>query len=427
MTSPAETVWSALATLAAPALRLMLRGRVRRGKEWPDRLGERWGIASRPRPAGSVVWIHAASVGETMSILPLLSGLTGRDPELTILLTTGTVTSAGLLEERLPKLGLTSRVMHQFVPLDVPAWSARFLDHWRPDVAAFVESELWPNILGACRARGVPAMLINARMSARSFKSWSRLPSVARALLGGFALIHARGQEDADRLIALGARDVATPGDLKLAAPPLPADPDVLASMTAHFADRPVWLAASTHAGEEPLIAAVHAALLPRFPDLLTVIVPRHPERGPGIADALSAPSRGRGEAPPEGGIWIADTLGELGLWYRLCPVVFVGGSLLPPGGGQNLLEPARLGCAISAGSYTGNFTEHADLLRAADALTVTPDTAALTRFVDTMLRDPAARGQMGERARRAVQGSDKVVAETVAALLALRDRGSVR
>jgi 3-deoxy-D-manno-octulosonic-acid transferase len=427
MTSPAETAWSALATLAAPALRLMLRGRVRRGKEWPDRLRERWGIASLPRPDGSVVWIHAASVGETMSILPLLSGLAAGDPDVTILLTTGTVTSARLLEERLPRLGLTGRVVHQFVPLDVPAWVARFLDHWRPDAAAFVESELWPNILGACRARGVPAMLINARMSARSFKSWSRLPSIARTLLGGFALIHARGREDADRLTALGAGAVATPGDLKLAAPPLPADPAAITAIGPRFADRPVWLAASTHVGEEPLIAAVHASLLPRFPDLLTVIVPRHPERGAAIADALAAPSRGRGDAPPDGGIWIADTLGELGLWYRLCPIVFVGGSLLPPGGGQNLLEPARLGCAIGTGEYTGNFTEHADLLRSTDALTVTPDTAALTGFVAAMLSDPDARQRRGERAAQAVQGSDNVVAETAEALLALRGRRLIR
>ena len=410
-------VWSALTALASPALRLMLRARARRGKEIAARLPERRGIAARPRPDGPLLWLHAASVGETMSILPLLPDLAR---ETAVLLTTGTVTSARLLAERLPRLDPSGRVIHQFVPLDVPGWVARFLDHWRPDAAGFVESELWPNILSACRTRGIPAMLINARMSARSFKGWSRVPSISRELLGGFALIHARGEEDAARLRALGAPRVETPGDLKLAAAPLPADPDTLRDLTARIGDRPIWLAASTHPGEETLIARIHATLAPAHPGLLTIIVPRHPERGPGLADTIGAPSRQRGEPPPDGGIWIADTMGELGLWYRIAPIAFVGGSLLPPGGGQNLLEPARFGCAIAVGPHTGNFTEHVELLRAAEALAVCEDAGALTAFAGRMLTDPQRRQAMGEKARRAVQVPETVIADTVQALLAL-------
>ena len=419
-----EALWATAATLAAPALRLFLRHRVTRGKELPDRLGERRGIDPTPRPPGHLIWLHAASVGETISLLPVLSALAARAPEVTVLLTTGTVTSARLLARRLPELGLDRHVLHRFVPLDVPAWAARFLDHWRPDAAGFVESELWPNILAACRARAIPTMLINARLSARSAAAWARVPAVARSVLGGFALIHARGEEDAARLLALGAGSVTVLGDLKRAAPVLPADPDALREFTARLAGRPVWLAASTHPGEETLIRAVHDALRPAFPGLLTIIAPRHPERGPALATLLDAPRRGLGQMPPDEGIWIADTLGEMGLWYRLCGSAFVGRSLIPPGGGQNPLEPARLGVAIACGPHTGNFTEPVALLRDARGLEVVPDVAALTRFMDTMLRDPEARRRMGERARAAVTVPETLADDTARALLGLMRDG---
>jgi 3-deoxy-D-manno-octulosonic-acid transferase len=285
----------------------------------------------------------------------------------------------------------------------------------------FVESELWPNILTACRDRAIPAMLINARMSARSHAAWSRFPWAARFVLGGFARIHARGEEDAARLRTLGAFPVQVMGDLKLSAPVLPADPVVLREMTARLNGRPVFLAASTHPGEETLIQTVHDALRPSHPGLLTIIAPRHPERGPEVAAALNAPSRQRGQPPPDEGVWIADTLGELGVWYRLSHVAFVGRSLTPPGGGQNPLEPARLGCAIAIGPLTENFTSHVALLRAADALEVTIDAPALTRFAGAMLDDPKARQEMGERAKAAVkQAPETLPHDTANALLAL-------
>jgi 3-deoxy-D-manno-octulosonic-acid transferase len=414
------SLWAGATTIASPGLRLLLRYRAARGKEIAARLPERRGIDATPRPPGRLAWLHAASVGEATSILPVLAALAERAPDLAILLTTGTVTSAGLLTQRLPGMGLNGLVSHRFAPLDVPAWVGRFLDHWRPDVACFVESELWPNILTACRARAIPTMLINARMSARSHAAWSRVPWAANLVLGGFARIHARGEEDAAHFRALGADRVEVMGDLKLAAAVLPADPVELREMQQLLAGRPVFLAASTHPGEETLIRIAHDRLRPEHPGLLTIIAPRHPERGAELAEVLHAPRRAAGQPPPGEGIWIADTLGELGLWYRLSQAAFIGRSLIPPGGGQNPLEPARLGLAIATGPHTGNFTDHVWLLRDAGALEVTADVPALTRFAGAMLGDPEARRLMGERAKAAVRSPATLPDDTARALLDL-------
>jgi 3-deoxy-D-manno-octulosonic-acid transferase len=417
-----NSIWSGATTLASPGLRLLLRYRASRGKEVASRLAERRGIDATPRPNGRLIWLHAASVGETLSILPVLAALADRAGDVSILLTTGTVTSAKMLAQRLPGLGLIDRVTHRFAPLDVPAWVDRFLDHWRPDVACFVESELWPNILAGCRARAIPTMLINARMSARSHAAWSRVPWASRLILGGFSRLHARGEEDAARLRTLGADQVEVTGDLKMAAVDLPAEPAALREMTGRFSGRPVFLAASTHPGEESLIGMVHDALLPRHPGLLTIIAPRHPERGAELGEALHAPRRAAGQPPPDEGIWIADTLGELGLWYRLSQAAFIGRSLIPPGGGQNPLEPARLGRAIATGPHTTNFSTHVALLRDADALAVVDDVPALTRFADAMFADPEGRRRMGERARAAVKAPERLADDTALALLELID-----
>lgn len=412
--------WAAAATLAAPGLHIGLRRRVRRGKEILGRLPERWGDDPTPRPPGHLLWLHAASVGETVSLLPVLSALAASS-DVAILLTTGTVTSAELLGQRLPELGLRNRVMHRFVPLDVPSWVARFLDHWRPDAVGFVESELWPNLLAACRSRGIPMMLINARVSAKSFAAWCRVPALARWVLSGFARIHARGPEDADRLRALGAENVETPGDLKFAAQELPANLAELDRLQGVLGNRPVWVAASTHPGEETEITAAHRLIAPEHPGLVTIVAPRHPNRGREIAEALNAPRRGAGEPPPSGaGLWIADTLGELGLWYRLAPVAFVGRSLLPPGGGQNPLEPARSRCAVVVGPYTSNFTDPVARLREADAICEVADTAALAFAVSGLLRDQVDRAARVERAFAAVQLYADLPLLTAEALLSL-------
>jgi 3-deoxy-D-manno-octulosonic-acid transferase len=416
-------LWAAAARCAAPGLRLMLRLRLARGKELPGRLAERRGIDASPRPPGHLLWVHAASVGETASILPVLPPLLAGAPDLTVLVTTGTVTAARLLDQRLgPEQ--RARVLHRFVPLDVPGWVGRFLDHWRPDAAAFLESELWPNLLDACHARHIPLMLVNARLSPRSFARWRRAPGFAGELLGRFDRVQARSEADAERLRLLGARRVEAPGDLKFAAPPLPADASELEKLRGVLGDRPVWLAASTHPGEETLALAAHRAIAARHPDLLTILAPRHPGRGASIATGaapLPATRRALGEAPPVGqGVWVVDTLGELGLWYRLAPIAFVGRSLLPPGGGQNPLEPARLGCAVAVGPHTGNFQEAVALLREAGGLIEVADAGALAAFVAAMLADPERRIAMGERAAAVVHRHGDLPEHTAAALLGL-------
>ncbi len=413
----AARAWAATANALVPALPWYLRARARRGKEITARLGERQGIDPTPRPAGRVVWMHAASVGETMSILPLLPILSRH---ATVLLTTGTVTSAALLDQRLPAMCLTDRVLHRFAPLDVPAWADRFLDHWQPDVAVFVESELWPNQLLAARSRAIPLILLNARLSEGSFRFWRRVPALARHVLGAFATIWARGDEDAARFRALGVPNIAVEGDLKFAALPLPCDPDEYDRLREALAGRPVWVAASTHPGEEAAIAALHPALAARHPGLVTIIVPRHPDRGATLAAELGLPRRSVDRTPPAQGAWIADTLGEMGLWYRLAPVVFVGRSLFPPGGGQNPLEPARLGCAIAVGPHTGNFIEHGTLLRDSDAMREVPTPDALAAFVSEMLDHPDQAHAMGQRAASIAERHVDLPDRAAAAILSL-------
>ena len=430
--------WRVLATALAPAVRLHLRRRARQGKEVPDRLPERRGIEATPRPPGKLLWLHAASVGEVASILPVLAALHHRAPALHILLTTGTVTSMRLLHQRLPALGLPAlglpalglpalglpalglaSVQHRFLPWDVPAWASRFLRHWRPDAAAFVESELWPNLLRQAHALRIPLMLVNARLSARSAARWRQAPRSARQVLSLFDRIQAQGDADAERLRALGARHVSAPGDLKFAAPALPADPAELARLRGVLGPSPVWLAASTHAGEETIAAEAHQRLLPGHPGLVTIIAPRHPERGAALAEAWGAPRRSLRQDPQPGQVWMADTLGELGLLFRLAGLAFVGKSLAGRGG-QNPLEPARLGCAVAAGPHMGNFEAATAALTEAGALTRVHDTESLAFWVDAMLRDPRLRADMGRAGQDAASRHEGLPDQIAAALLEL-------
>lgn len=402
--------------------------RARRGKEIGERLAERRGIERGARPPGRLLWLHAASVGETVSILPVLAALGEQADDHTTLLTTGTVTSARLAAQRLTELGLTDRVLHRFAPLDVPSWVRRFLDHWRPEAAGFVESELWPNTLAACRRRGVPVMLLNGRLSERSFARWQRVPGFARALLGGFERLEAQSERDAERFRLLGARCVSAPGNLKFAALPLPVDEAERARLAARIGARPVWLAASTHPGEERLIAEAHTRLVATHPRLLTILAPRHPERGARLAQEL-APGpvnrRAAGEDPPDGaGLWIADTMGELGLLYRLVPVVVIGRSFVPPGGGQNPLEASRLGCAVAVGPHTGNFVEVLRILEAAGAIARVDGVEELVAWAGAMLGDRARREAAGRAGQLAAQRYAELPQRTAARLLAMMRPG---
>ncbi len=408
-------LWAGAARLAAPGLRAMLRRRAARGREVLVRLDERYGIDATPRPPGKLLWLHAASVGEAVSVLPVIAALPA---DVSVLFTTGTVTSAKLLSARLPELGRAAPVLHRFAPLDVPAWVALFLDHWRPDAAGFVESEIWPNSLRACAARNIPAALINARLSPRSAQRWGLLPGTARALLGGFALIDAQSPADAARITQLGAHHVQASGNLKRAAPPLPVDAAALVGLQKKLGARPCWLAASTHTGDDAVVAQVAFVLRQKFPNLLTIIAPRHPDRGAALAALFGgAPRLALGDGPGAHPVWIADTMGDMGLLYRLCPTVFMGKSFAG-GGGQNPLEPARLGCVLVTGPDTANFADDVQRLVAADALVVAKDAAEIAAFVTGMLRTPARRAAMGARAQT-VANADADLPEKLAQALA--------
>ncbi len=411
----------------APLVRAHLRRRARRGREDPERLAERLGRTDRARPAGSLVWLHAASVGEALSCLALIERLRAERPGLTLLLTTGTVTSAGLMAARLPE-----GVIHQYAPVDLPAAVDGFLAHWRPDLALILESELWPNLLRAAARRGVELVLVNGRMSASSYRAWGRFRPLIRRLLGGFSLVLAQSPRDRERLQALGAAVPHCLGNLKFAAADPAAEMDELAALTRDLAGRPCWLAASTHPGEEEVAARVHGALATETPGLVTVIVPRHPERAPQIAEALAASglraelrSRG-GRIGPETGIYLADTMGELGLWYRLAEVVFVGGSLSAKGG-QNLIEPARLGAAILSGPDTSNFAQIAEEMKAVGALGQVRDDEELAAEVGRLLADAGARASMGRAAEAYATARSDVLEDVLEALAPWLDRAEVK
>jgi len=396
--------------LTGPFIRLYLAQRRSKGKEDAARFDERLGKSSVPRPSGRLIWLHAASVGESQSMLPLITHLLTRYPDIHVLFTTGTVSSARLIAGQLP-----DRVIHQYVPVDRMAYVRRFLDHWKPDVALWAESEFWPNLISETQARGIPMVLVNGRISPRSFAGWQRARGLIKSLLQNFEMCLGQTQGDAERLKKLGANRFKCVGNLKFASPPLDADADELARLQSLLGDRPRWLAASTHAGEEEIAADVHRALGGRHPGLLTIIVPRHPDRGPEILSTLSGSDlsiglRSRGDQPtPETEIYIADTLGELGLFFRLANIVFMGKSLVPLGG-QNPLEPLRLECAVLHGPHMANFKLMAEEMAAAGAAVTVGSATELAEAVGRLLTDADARTALITKGREYVSAHNAVV-----------------
>ena len=390
-----------LTVVLTPAVRLYLMRRQRRGKEDGGRIGERFGIASARRPAGPLVWIHAASVGETTSILAMMQRLLEDRPGIAILATTGTVAASRLLGSRLPE-----GVVHQFVPVDLPRPVERFLDHWRPDLAIWVESELWPNLALATQRRAIPMLLVNARLSAGSQARWRLLPGLIRRMLQGFALCLAQDETQAERFRRLGALAAASVGDLKAAAAPLAADAAALAELSRRVGARPLWLAASTHAGEEEIAGIAHRRLADMHRGLLTIIAPRHPMRGPAIAERLRAGGlrvarRAAGEPiTADTEIYLVDTLGELGLFFRLAGIAFIGGSLVGKGG-HNPFEAARLDCAILHGPDMTNCAAMADALASAGAAETVRDADSLAAAIGQLLGDPRLRAARAAAAAR--------------------------
>jgi 3-deoxy-D-manno-octulosonic-acid transferase len=395
-------LYRSVSGLLPPLAILYLQWRCQHGKEDPARSRERQGIPGHSRPSGPLLWIHAASVGEANAVLPLIEWLLRTRPVIEILVTTGTVASARLLERRLPV-----RARHQFAPLDLPRWTTRFLDHWRPDLAIWVESELWPNLILAAQARGIPMVLVNGRLSLRSYRRWRLCPGLIRPVLGAFAHCLAQDEVQAERLRRLGAPRVEGIGDLKAASMALPIDRAELDRLRRQIGGRPVWLAASTHAGEEEIAAAAHRRLVPDHRGLLTIIAPRHPIRGADIAAmlagfAMRVARRSAGQPiAADTDVYLADTMGELGLFYSLAGIAFVGGSLTRKGG-HNPFEPARLGCAVLHGPDIRNCAGMAAALAAAGADEIVTDEAELARAVSTLLCRPRLRDERAAAGARA-------------------------
>ena len=340
---------------AEPVLNSLLNRRIRNGKEEAGRIEERRGITPLHRPGGVLVHLHAASVGEAQSGLIIIDRLLKASPDLQVLVTTGTVTSAKMMKNNLP-----SRAFHQFAPLDHPEWTKRFFDHWKPDLVLWMESELWPNMLRQIQERKIPAVLVNARLSDRSYKRWRFVKSVAHELLSVFTIILTQTQEDATRFRFLGAKNVSVMDNLKFSAKALDFDDTKLKNLVAHIGNRPVWLYASTHKGEEAMACRIHQRLKAVIPDLLTILVPRHPVRryeikGVCLKEKLNVVLRGEEHVLPaaDTDIYIADTMGELGLFYRLAPVACIGRCFSDDGGGgHNPIEAVQLSCAVLYGPH---------------------------------------------------------------------------
>jgi len=410
--------YRALSGLSGPVARYALQKRLERGKEDPARLGERMGEPGRARPDGRLVWIHGASVGESLSVLPLVQRLAELRPTLAFLVTTGTVTSAQLMAERLP-----ANAIHQFIPLDHPDYVKSFVAHWRPDLCLFVESEFWPNLILETKASGAPMILVNGRISPKTYESWRKRPGAIRRILDAFDQIIAQDKENRDRLSELAGRDAHLFGNLKLAAPPLPARSDMLSALAEVFGARPVWLAASTHPGEEEIVLEAHRALLRLHPDLLLVLAPRHPVRGDEVADVatqkgLPFARRSLGEFPQaDVPVYLADTLGELGLFYRLSDIAFVGGAIAQKGG-HNPLEPARLHSAILHGPHTFNFANIYGDLRAAGGAALVRNERDLEMAVHRLLADEKTREAMANAAKSSADESARRVLEGIVEVL---------
>ena len=354
-----------LTRILAPLLPLWLKRRALKGKEDPTRQGERFGQASLPRPAGQLIWLHGASVGEVTMLLPLINKILTEYPIAHILVTSGTVTSANILQQRLP-----DRAFHQFVPLDTPKAVAAFLDHWRPDAALWAESEIWPNLITQTKSRNIPMALINARMSQKSVQNWSKRKKSARVLFGAFDVIMAANDDTAYNLTWLLGRNIENAGNLKDTALLLPVDEAEVVSLKKQITPRPVWCAASTHEGEEEIIIAAHDVVRQTHPNALLILAVRHPERREAITPLLDSYAvRSVGDViSKQTSVYLFDTIGEMGIAYSLSDITFVCGSLVEGLMGHNPLEPARFSNAVLTGAHIASFADSYKSMFAFDA-----------------------------------------------------------
>lgn len=413
------STWTALTRLAGPLGAAIVGARRRRGKEDPARFSERLGRPSAARPDGPLIWVHAVSVGEAMAAMPvidrLIAGGTG------VLVTTVTTTSAALVGHRL-RPGL----IHQFAPLDLAGPVDRFLGHWRPDLALFVESEIWPVSIARLADHGIPLVIANARLSPRSFGGWKRAAPAAKAVFRRMSLVLAQTDDDAARFSRLGAPDVATFGNIKFDAGLPDAGATDLAALEAGIGGRPLLLAASTHPGEDEVVLSAFLKLREKRPNALLTIVPRHPVRGADIAllseaAGLATRRRAAGELPDADTlVYVADTLGELGAFFRLSTVVLMGGTFIAGIGGHNLIEPARLGAAVVSGPHFSNWLDIYAAFADAGGLAIVRAPDELSEAVLALLDDPARRAAQAAAAERVVAGSAGAVSRTIEAIAPL-------
>lgn len=414
-TSALLTLYRGTGYLLGPALNLLLDQRTRRGKEERDRRPERFGVPSRERPRGPLVWVHAASVGETYAALPVIRDITGRG--MNVLLTTGTVTSAEIARDQLPE-----RAIHQYVPFDTEPYIRSFLDAWSPDLALLVESEIWPVTLTELGYRSIPIVVLNGHISNRSVEHWQRVKTFSNQVFGTIDLCLAQSERDATLFSKLGVIAVKSTGNLKFDRdPPIVAAP-ALEAMRALTGNRPVWIAASTHPGEEEIAIAAHAEILRHAPDGLLILAPRHPQRGEEVAalvrDAgLSVAVRSKSEILGDGtAVYLADTIGDLGLLYRLADAAFVGGSFAERGG-QNPVEPAQLGVPVLHGPNVRNFKDiYRDLDDAHGALRCATE-EDFKRAIGSLLFDADKCRSLAKNAETYVMGQRGALKRTLEAL----------
>ncbi|MBR2688018.1 MAG: lipid IV(A) 3-deoxy-D-manno-octulosonic acid transferase [Aquamicrobium sp.] len=409
------SLYRAAGSAAYPLAGPYVAWRASKGKEDRARSRERYGVASQERPDGPLIWVHAASVGETNAVVPLVRSIL--DYGVTVVLTTGTVTSAKLVTER-----LGDRVIHQYVPLDLRPAVSRFLNHWHPDLVIIAESEIWPNTILELGARSVPQVLVNGRLSDRSFASWKKRSNIAEALFENLAHVVAQSEVDGERFRALGARPVTVSGNLKVDTPPPPVNAGELALLSRQIDGRPTWAAISTHDGEEVIAAEVHKTLASRHPGLLTIVVPRHPNRAEELIEAfagmgLTVARRSLDDQiTPDVDILLGDTIGEMGLYLRLTEIAFVGRSLTSEGG-QNPLEPAMLETAVLAGRNVQNFRDSYQRLLDAGAAKLVRDRPMLAGAVNFLLSNESARRDMMAAGAATVEQMRGALATTQRAL----------
>lgn len=417
--SPVLALYGLTAAIAGAFAGLWLKARARRGKEEMARLPERFGRFTQQRPAGTLIWLHAASVGESGVALQLAEAMGARDPSLSFLISTGTRTSAELVSRRAPP-----RTTHVYAPIDRIDAVRRFLAHWRPDLGVFVESELWPNLILEAERAGVKLALVNARMSPKSIGRWSRWPAAAQRLNSAFTIMLAADSRTADALSQLRGLPTPALGNLKLAADPSRIDGAARAALEAEIGLRPVWLAASTHEGEDAIVLRAHEDLRAAFPDALLIIAPRHPERGAQVAAlAGGAPRRSLSQPIGSASVYVADTLGELGMLYALSPAAFIAGSLLSHLKGHNPAEPAKLGAAIVSGPHVESFQDLFDALFAANAAIEAPDADAIAAAITSLWRDGEARGRRVAAAASVIERGAHALEATLAELSAVLHR----